>query len=133
MALVVAGGEKVGSPCRQYRSSCSERTIDQALRATYTKTVPLTFASFAFMQPHNWAVMESLAEEVQPMSDALNRAERYRDLAEECRHLAKTSLSAQMRNRFSRMAEDYSTLAEGRTSLRRLGAMARLTERIRAN
>jgi hypothetical protein len=46
------------------------------------------------------------------MLDALNRAERCRDLAEECRCLAATSLSAQMRNRYSRMAEHYSTLAE---------------------
>ena len=38
------------------------------------------------------------------MWDALNRAERYRDLAEECRRLAATSLSPQMRSRFSRMA-----------------------------
>jgi len=67
------------------------------------------------------------------MWDALNRAERYRDLAEECRRLAATSLSAQMRSRFSRMAEYYSTLAEGRTSLRRLVAMARVAETARAN
>jgi hypothetical protein len=67
------------------------------------------------------------------MSDALNRGEHYRDLAEECRRLAATSLSPQMRSRFSRMAEDYSTLAEGRTSLRRLVAMARVAERARAN
>src|SRR5216684_6154811 len=46
------------------------------------------------------------------MWDALNRAERYRDLAEECRRLAATSLSSQMRSRFSRMAESYSALAE---------------------
>jgi hypothetical protein len=46
------------------------------------------------------------------MSSALNRAERYRDLAEECRHLAATTLSTQMRNRYSRMAEVYATLAE---------------------
>ncbi len=58
--------------------------------------------------------------------DALNRAERCRDLAEECRRLAATSLSAQMRNRYSRMAEHYSTLAEaeehGHISLRRSAA-----------
>jgi hypothetical protein len=51
------------------------------------------------------------------MLDALNRAERYRELAEECRRLAANSLSAQMRTRYSRMAEDYSKLAEGRTGL----------------
>jgi hypothetical protein len=67
------------------------------------------------------------------MSDALNRAERHRELAEECRRLAATSLSPQMRTRFSRMAEDYSTLAEGRMSLRRLAAMMMVAERARAN
>jgi hypothetical protein len=51
------------------------------------------------------------------MLDALNRAERYRELAEECRRLAANSLSAQMRTRYSRMAEDYSKLAEGPTPL----------------
>jgi hypothetical protein len=60
------------------------------------------------------------------MLDALNRAERCRDLAEECRRLAATSLSAQMRNRYSRMAEHYSTLAEaeehGHISIRRSAA-----------
>jgi hypothetical protein len=44
------------------------------------------------------------------MSKALYRAERCHDL--ECRRIAATSLSAQIRNRYSRMAEDYSTLAE---------------------
>ena len=67
------------------------------------------------------------------MWDALNRAERYRDLAEECRRLAAESLSPQMRSRFSRMAEYYSTLAERRTSPRRLAAMARVAETARAN
>jgi hypothetical protein len=38
------------------------------------------------------------------MLDALNRAERYRELAEECRRLAANSLSSQMRTRYSRMA-----------------------------
>jgi hypothetical protein len=60
------------------------------------------------------------------MLDAWNRAEHYRDLAEECRRLAVTSFSAQMRNRYLRMAENYSMLAEaggaGRTSLWRLAA-----------
>jgi hypothetical protein len=62
------------------------------------------------------------------MLDALNRAERYRELAEECRRLAANSLSAQMRTRYSRMAEDYSKLAEGRTGLRRLAALATVAE-----
>jgi len=46
------------------------------------------------------------------MLDAWNRAEHYRDLAAECRRLAVTSFSAQMRNRYWRMAENYRTLAE---------------------
>jgi len=58
------------------------------------------------------------------MSDAWHRAERYRDLAEECRRLAATTFSAQMRNRYRRMADNYCTLAEAegaeQTSLRRL-------------
>ena len=59
------------------------------------------------------------------MLDALNRTERYRELAEECRRLAATSLSTQMRTRYSRMAEDYSKLAlvEGRTGLHQLAAL----------
>jgi hypothetical protein len=60
------------------------------------------------------------------MLDAWNRAEHYRDLAEECRRLAVTSFSTQMRNRYWRMAENYGTLAEAEgpahTSLRRLAA-----------
>ena len=46
------------------------------------------------------------------MFDALNRAERYRDLAKECRQLAANSLSSQMRNRYWRMADHYRRLAE---------------------
>jgi hypothetical protein len=45
------------------------------------------------------------------MLDALNRAELYRDLAEECRRLATTTISKQMRNRYLLMANDYSLLA----------------------
>jgi hypothetical protein len=65
--------------------------------------------------------------------DALNRAESYRDLAEECRRLAASSLSPQMRNRFSLMADDYSTLAEGRTSLRGLTVLMRAAATATAN
>jgi len=58
------------------------------------------------------------------MLNAWNRAEHYRDLAEECRRLAETTFSTPMRHRFRRMAEYYSTWAEaegpGHTSLRRL-------------
>jgi hypothetical protein len=46
------------------------------------------------------------------MLDTLNRAERYRDLAEECRRLATTTLSSQMKNRYSLMAKDYILLAD---------------------
>jgi hypothetical protein len=46
------------------------------------------------------------------MLDTGIRAEHYRDLAEECRRLAVTSLSTQMRIRYWRMAENYCTLAE---------------------
>jgi hypothetical protein len=60
------------------------------------------------------------------MSNALNRAERYRDLAEECRGLAATTFSTRMRSRYSRMAEIYAALAEAEetrsASLRRLAA-----------
>ena len=60
------------------------------------------------------------------MFDAWNRAERYRDLADECRRLAATTFSSQMRNRYRRMAENYCKLAEAEgaehTSLRRLAA-----------
>jgi hypothetical protein len=69
------------------------------------------------------------------MLDALNRTERYRELAEECRRLAATSLSTQMRTRYSRMAEDYSKLAlvEGRTGLHQLAALATIVENTMAN
>jgi hypothetical protein len=46
------------------------------------------------------------------MLDTLYRAERYRDLAEECRRLATTTLSSQMKNRYSLMAKDYILLAD---------------------
>jgi hypothetical protein len=40
-ALVAARGKKIASPYRQYRSEIA--IIDQALRATYTKTVSLSY------------------------------------------------------------------------------------------
>ncbi len=46
------------------------------------------------------------------MSDALDRAERYRELAEEYRRLAATSCSIKTRDRYSRMAKDYILLAD---------------------
>src|SRR6266436_1130363 len=54
------------------------------------------------------------------MSDQLYRAEHYRDLAAECRRLAVTSFSAQMINRYWRMAENYRTLAEAEEAGRAL-------------
>jgi hypothetical protein len=46
------------------------------------------------------------------MLDALNRAERFRDLAEGCRRLAAIGFSIETRNHFLAMAEHYSSLAE---------------------
>ncbi len=46
------------------------------------------------------------------MPDAQNQAERYRDLADGYRHLAANSSSTEMRERYLRMAEYYSALAE---------------------
>ena len=45
------------------------------------------------------------------MSDALNRAKRYRDLSAGCRDLAAMGLSAETRNHFLHMAAHYSSLA----------------------
>jgi hypothetical protein len=67
------------------------------------------------------------------MLNALNRAECYRELAEECRRLAATSLSAQMRTRYSRMADDYSKMAERRTRPHRPAALATIAENTMAN
>jgi hypothetical protein len=55
------------------------------------------------------------------MLDASNRVEHFRDLAEECRRLAATSFSAQMRKRYSQMADEYDLLAEAEE----LGTLAR--------
>ena len=46
------------------------------------------------------------------MSDAGNRAERCRDLAQECRHVAGLCFSTQMRNHHLQMEEHYNTLAQ---------------------
>jgi hypothetical protein len=46
------------------------------------------------------------------MPDAPNQAEQYRDLAEEYRRLAATIISTEMRSRYLRMAQHYSSLAE---------------------
>lgn len=46
------------------------------------------------------------------MSNALYRAERCHDLAEECQRLAAMSPSTEMQKHYSRMAEHYNTLAQ---------------------
>ena len=47
------------------------------------------------------------------MSNPLHRAERCRDLAEECRAIAALSApSSEMRDHYSRMSAHYTTLAE---------------------
>ena len=54
------------------------------------------------------------------MSDALYRAERCRDLAEEFRRLSAMCTLPEMRNHYSQMAEHYSSLAE----VKNLGILA---------
>jgi hypothetical protein len=44
--------------------------------------------------------------------DTWNQAELYRDLAEECRRLSKTTISNQLKNRYLLMAKDYILLAD---------------------
>jgi hypothetical protein len=44
--------------------------------------------------------------------DTWNRAEHYRDLAEECRRLAIATLSSRMKKRYLVMARDYILLAD---------------------
>jgi hypothetical protein len=44
--------------------------------------------------------------------DAWNRAQHYRDLADECRLLATGTLSSRMKNRYLVMARDYILLAD---------------------
>jgi len=46
------------------------------------------------------------------MSNALYRAERCRDLAEECRRVAALCTSSEMRSHYLLLSEHYSTLAE---------------------
>jgi hypothetical protein len=46
------------------------------------------------------------------MLDEWNRAKHYRDLAEECRRLATTTLSSQMEKRYLLMAKDFILLAD---------------------
>jgi hypothetical protein len=44
--------------------------------------------------------------------EAWNRAEYYRELAEECRRLATGTLSSRMKKRYWLMARDYTLLAD---------------------
>jgi hypothetical protein len=46
------------------------------------------------------------------MLNVLSRAERCRDLAEECRHVAAMYPSTEIANHYRRMAEHYSSLAD---------------------
>jgi hypothetical protein len=46
------------------------------------------------------------------MLGSWNRAEHYRDLAEECRRLATFTFSGQMRRRYSQMADHYTIVSE---------------------
>jgi hypothetical protein len=48
------------------------------------------------------------------MSDALYRAERCRDLAEEFRRLSEMCTTPEMRSRYSQMAEHYSSLGQAK-------------------
>ena len=47
-----------------------------------------------------------------PVLDLSNRAEYYRDLAEDCRRLAAGTLSSRMKKRYLFMARDYTLLAD---------------------
>ena len=46
------------------------------------------------------------------MLDALNKAQRYRGRADECRRVAEIGNSADIRNQYLRMAEYYAAFAE---------------------
>ncbi len=46
------------------------------------------------------------------MLDTLKHVKHYRDFAEECRRLAKGTLSGQMKSRYLLMAKDYTLLAD---------------------
>jgi hypothetical protein len=61
-----------------------------------------------------------------------SRAEYCADLAEECRRLAKTTLSSQMKRRYLLMAEDYSLLTAAKDQEHAYRARHRLQEIARA-
>jgi hypothetical protein len=46
------------------------------------------------------------------VSNSSYRVGHYRDLAEECRRLAASTLSSRMKNRYLLMAKDYALLAD---------------------
>jgi hypothetical protein len=58
--------------------------------------------------------------------DTWNRAERYRDLAEDCRRLATATLSIRMKKRYLVMARDYILLADVEEQARAHRARPRL-------
>jgi hypothetical protein len=62
------------------------------------------------------------------MLNTWSRAEHCRDLAEECRRLAKATLSSQMRRRYLLMAKDYSLLSDGEEQEQAYCARRRLQE-----
>jgi hypothetical protein len=46
------------------------------------------------------------------MLDAWSRVEHYRDLAEECRHLATSTVSSQIKDHYLLLASNYILLAD---------------------
>jgi len=63
------------------------------------------------------------------MLEARNRAQYYRDLAEECRRLATSTLSRRMKNRYLLMARDYILLADVEKQAHARRARPRLQKR----
>jgi hypothetical protein len=53
-----------------------------------------------------------LRRRTEVLMNVWNRAEQYRGLAEECRRLAASTLSIQMKQRYLLMAKDYTLLAD---------------------
>ena len=57
------------------------------------------------------------------MLDALNKTQRYRGRADECRRLAKVGDSSDIRNHYRRMAEYYTAFAEAEVAKSRGAAV----------
>jgi len=57
-----------------------------------------------------------------------NRAEHYRDMADECRQLATFSVSSELRSRFSEMADRYGALAEAEEPVTRTSTIRQLPQ-----